>query len=701
MAADKHAAAEFPRPRNIRDIAFPEGLNGVSRQNPPRYRAGWGEFGYVLPAFFIILVFVIRVPFYRQIVAPVFLAVVLLTHSPRLLAGPQAVAIDVPRVTKVEPPNWWIGLTPDLMVLLSGHGLQVTKAACNLPEVIVERTQATQGGDYLFVWLKFGPHLRSGTIVCHLVTNNGETSFELPVSNREATAQRFHGFSSDDVLYLIMPDRFANGDPTNDEPAEFPGSHDRSKPRSWHGGDLRGIREHIPYLKELGVNTLWLTPVVKNGAEQDYHGYGAVDLYAVDPHLGNLEEYKALASDLRQQRMKLFFDAVPNHVGPRHPWVAEPPLPDWFHGTARSHLDSSSPTRNSFYGKPAPTGIFNDPFGVLADPHATAAMRRNLTEGWLFGILPDMNTENPVVAKYLIQNSIWWVEMAGLDGLRVDTFPYVSRSFWQQWHAGLRRIYPNLATIGEVFSPDPTVTSFFVGGRKQWDGIDSGLTTVFDYPLFFAIRDVLAGGAPAGRIANALRQDTLYPHPERLAPFFANHDVPRMVSEAGSSPEKLLCAFALVLTLRGIPQLYYGDEIAMSGGNDPDNRRDFPGGWPGDAQNGFLESGRTPEQQKLFSAVQRLLALRREHAALRTGKLFHVFSDDDSYLFVRQTEDERLLVVFNNSTKPRTMVLPQANTPMEDALRSTAIYGDATVQIIGKEMRITAPGQSVSILSLD
>jgi hypothetical protein len=210
-----------------------------------------------------------RVPFSRQIVAPVFLVIVLLTHSPRLLAGPQAVAIDVPRVTKVEPPNWWIGLTPDLMVLLSGHGLQVTKAACNLPEVIVERTQATQGGDYLFVWLKLGPHLRSGTIVCHLATNNGETSFELPVSNREATAQRFHGFSSDDVLYLIMPDRFANGDPTNDEPAEFPGSHDRSKPRSWHGGYLRGIREHIPYLK-VEYTIAYAGGQERRGA--DYHG---------------------------------------------------------------------------------------------------------------------------------------------------------------------------------------------------------------------------------------------------------------------------------------------------------------------------------------------------------------------------------------------------------------------------------------------
>jgi glycosidase len=630
------------------------------------------------------------------------LAIALHAQTAELLAASRAAtAVEPPKVTKVEPPNWWIGLTPDLMVLLSGHGLQVTKAACNLPEVVVDRTQATQGGEYLFIWLKFSAKLRSGTIVCHLATRDGETSFELPISNREPTAQRFHGLSSDDVLYLIMPDRFANGDPTNDEPAEFPGTHDRAKARSWHGGDLRGIREHIPYLKELGVNALWLTPVVKNGAEQDYHGYDAVDLYAVDPHLGNLDEYKELAGALRQQRMKLFFDVVPNHVGPRHPWVAEPPLPDWFHGSAQNHLNSQSPVKNSFYGESKSGGISNDPFEALADPHATPAMRRNLTDGWFFGVLPDMNTENPVVVKYLTQNSIWWVESAGLDGLRVDTFPYVSRSFWQQWHAGLRRIYPNLTTIGEVFHPDPTVTSFFVGGRKEWDGIDTGLSTVFDYPLFFVIRDVLLRGAPAGRIANVLREDGLYPHPDWLVPFFANHDVPRIASETGSSPEKLLCASALVLTLRGIPELYYGDEIGMAGGGDPDNRRDFPGGWVGDAQNAFVESGRTPEQQRIFAAVQKLLALRAQHPALRTGKLFHVFSDDESYVFVRQTEDQRLLVVFNNSSKARTLDIAQANTPLEDVLRAAALYGDGAIQINGKELRVTAPAQSVLIFSLD
>src|SRR5579859_7881573 len=630
----------------------------------------------------------------------VFLLIGIFTQPAGVLALAQEVP-DAPAITKVEPPNWWVGLTPGLMVLLSGHGLEATRVACNLPEVAVERTQATQGGEYLFVWLKFEARLRSGTIVCRATTPQGEASFELPISNRQPTAQRFHGLNSDDVIYLIMPDRFANGDPSNDEPAEFPGSHDRAKPRAWHGGDLRGIRDHIPYLKDLGVTTLWLTPVVKNGATQDYHGYGAVDLYAVDPHLGTLDDYKDLAAALWKQRMKLFFDAVPNHVGPKHPWVSKPPLPDWFHGTPENHLETFSPVKSSFYGKTGANPIANDPFEMLADPHGTESARRNLTEGWFFGVLPDLNTENPVVAKYLLQNAMWWVESAGLDGLRLDTFPYVSRGFWEQWHAGLRRIYPNLSTIGEVFHPDPEVTSFFAGGRKGWDGIDTGVSTVFDYPLYFAMRDVLLRGAPAGRIANVLRQDGLYPHADWLVPFFANHDLPRMSGEAEGSPEKLLAAFGLVLTLRGIPELYYGDEIGMTGGGDPENRHDFPGGWPGEARNAFTAEGRTPEERRVFSAVQKLLKLRREHGALRTGTLFHLFSDEDSYVFLRQKDDERLVVVFNNSTKQRMLAIPQAYTPARDVAHATSLYGEASADVTGKELRITAPPQSVSILSVE
>jgi neopullulanase len=605
-----------------------------------------------------------------------------------------------PAVTKVEPPNWWVGLTPEVMLLLSGHDLDATHVSCNLSSLRVLRTEAIAGGKYLFVWLAIDATAKSGTAVCRIAASNGNTSFELPLSARAPALGRFQGVSPDDVIYLIMPDRFANGDPTNDEPAGESGWSDRTKPRAYHGGDLAGIKNHLSYLKELGVTTLWLTPVVKNGAAQDYHGYGAVDLYAVEPHLGTLAEYQDLVSAAHKQGMKILFDAVPNHVGPKHSWVANPPLPDWFHGTPQRHLDSYSPEEKSFYGKPDGKAIPNDPFEALVDPHATIKMKRNLTDGWFFGILPDMNTENPIVAQYLLQNSIWWIETSGVDGLRVDTFPYVGRKFWSDWHAGLRRIYPNLTTVGEVFHPDPTVTSFFAGGVRRYDHIDSGLSTVFDFPLFLAIRDVLLKNAPVARIADILRQDSLYPHPEMLVPFFANHDIPRFASVEGSSPAKLKLAFGLTLTLRGIPELYYGDEIGMPGGGDPENRHDFPGGWIGDANDAFAKAGRTREQQDVFSYVQALLRVRRDHAALRSGQLWHLFSDDSAYVFVRESEEERIVVAFNNATQPRELRISLGEAPLQKATEISPLFGDARADLARNELRISIPAQSISIFSM-
>ncbi len=610
---------------------------------------------------------------------------------------------NAPVVNKVEPPNWWVGLTPDVMVLLSGKNLQATHAQCNLPEVVVSRTQSSANGDYLFVWLKFLPQLKSGTAVCRIATAKGQTSFEFPVVSRKQILGRNQGLSTDDVLYLIMPDRFADGDPTNDEPAEFPGSHDRTKARAYHGGDLRGIKAHLPYLKDLGVTTLWLTPIVKNGAAAAYHGYSAVDLYAVDPHLGTVRDYQELVESAHRQHMKVFFDVVPNHVGPLHPWVKDPPMPDWFHGTTEQHLTSHSPLTAGFYGqteKRQPNEPAIDLFEALADPHTPQQMRKNLTDGWFFGVLPDMNTENPVTEQYLVQNSIWWAEMTGLDGYRIDTFPYVSRLFWAEWHRELRRIYPRLSTIGEVFHPDPTVTSFFAGGRKGWDDIDTQLTTLFDFPLCFAMRDVLLNGAPAGRITNVLRQDSLYPHPEFLVPFFANHDTTRFAGASGATPDKLKLAFGLTVTVRGIPEFYYGDEIGMAGGGDPDNRRDFPGGWAEDAQNAFTREGRTPQQQEIFEYVQTLLKLRREHDALRGGKLWDLASDQSTYIFVRESEEEKLLVAFYDGVSPKIVEVSLLGTPADGAAGISPLFGTGKADLAGRQLKLVLQPQSLSVFSL-
>jgi neopullulanase len=614
---------------------------------------------------------------------------------------PQTPDANAPVVTKVEPPNWWIHLTPEVMLLVSGRHLEATRVSCNLPSLVVERTEATAGGDYLFVWLTLGSDTQTGTAVCHITTPTGGTIFELPLAARGMKLGKFQGISQEDAIYLIMPDRFANGDPTNDDPVEAHGMHDRSNSRAYHGGDLRGIQEHLDYLKDLGVTALWLTPILKNGAAQDYHGYGAVDLYAVDPHLGTLNDYEDLVSEAHKQGMKIIFDFVANHVGPRHPWVADPPMGDWFHGTPQQHLNSSAGVGGAFYGKTSKNAIPNDPLETLVDPHAPPMLSQNLTNGWFFNMLPDLNTENPAVAEYLLQNSIWWAESSGLDGYRLDTFPYVSRKFWSSWHAGLHQLYPYLTTIGEVFHPDPSVTSFFAGGEKRFDGIDSGVSTLFDYPMFFALRDVLLRNGPAGGIANILRSDWLYPSPNTLVTFFGNHDVPRFASAEGSSTAKLKLAFGLILTLRGIPELYSGDEIGMPGGGDPDNRRDFPGGWPGDSKNAFTAEGRTPEQQELFTYVQTLLRLRREHAALQNGKLWHLAADETSYVFLRATEEERILVAFNNSEKPREMKIPLRGTLAQGAEGFTLLLGNAKADAFGGEARLRMPAESISIFLLD
>lgn len=377
---------------------------------------------------------------------------------------------DAPVVQKVEPPNWWVGLTSDVMVLLSGKNLNAIRASCNIPEVLVDRTQSSAGGDYLFVWLKFGPKLKSGTLVCRINTTRGETSFELPLAARAPILGRNQGLSLNDVLYRLIPDRFANGDPTNDEPKEESGSHDRTNPRAWHGGDLRGVSEHLGYLNDLGITSMELTPVTREGSTVVYPGFGAVDLYSVDPHLGTLADLKDLVAAAHKRHMKVFFDAFPNFVSPTHPWVANPPTPDWFHET-RQETKSVPPLKRNFYGQPAgKDGKSGDFLEALEDPHTAPASHNNFKDGGIFGDLPGLNTENPVVAEYLLQNAIWWAESSGLDGYRIKAFPFTRRKFWADWHAGLRQIYPRLSTIGEVFHPDPTVTSFFAGGAQYfWD----------------------------------------------------------------------------------------------------------------------------------------------------------------------------------------------------------------------------------------
>jgi glycosidase len=595
-------------------------------------------------------------------------------------------------VSKVEPPNWWAGLPENPMVLLYGSDLAGARVTTNYPGVTVDRVEPANEG-YLFVWLKMAPNVMVGTAKFTVTGKTGSAGFEFPILTRRCgesptplkptaglngapgLSDCHVGLRKNDVMYLIMPDRFANGDTTNDDPPGAKGFYDRQKARGFHGGDLKGVTQHLPYLKDLGVTALWLTPFWKNA--NDYHGYGVTDMYAVDPHFGTMRDYQDFVAASHTQGIKFFFDYVVNHTGPDHVWAQHPPLATWLHGTPEKHPP------------------FDYHFEYLVDPHAPPQEWENITEGWFADRLPDLNVDDPHVAKYLLDNSVWWMEMGGVDGLRLDTFPYSSRKFWSYWHGELFRIYPQTNTIGEVYNFDPSITSFFEGGKKSWDGIDDKLSTMFDFPMQSAIREVLLRAKPADSLQKTMRYDSLYLRPDGLVTFIGNHDQKRFMGESGATPEKLKAAFGLLMTLRGIPQLYSGDEIAMTGGDDPDNRHDFPGGWTGDAQNAFTQQGRTPEQQQVFAYLQSMIALRKEHAALRDGHQWTIGAAEKYFVYLRDDGKDKVLVVFNEGDQPLKLQL--RDTPLAPVKVLEPLMGASEANIADGMLTVERPGYGVSV----
>lgn len=602
-----------------------------------------------------------------------------------------------PTITKIEPPGWWIGL-PDPMVMLTGTNLEEATVSSSSADIHIRRTMQGRNGHYLFVWLDIRKNAAPGKKSLIVATAKGRQNVPWKLERRNPAGQRagmsqgFNGFGPDDVIYLIMPDRFADGDPNNNFPQS--GAYDRSQPRAYHGGDLRGIQQHLPYLKDLGVTTLWITPIYDNEDRtgRDYHGYGAIDLYKVEEHFGTTADYQALVLAAHHAGLKVILDIVPNHIGPTNRWADDPPTDHWLHGTRANHLTS------------------NDEFQHLTDPHASPQEWRNIVEGWFVGILPDLGTDDPMTSQYLRQNAIWWAETGALDGFRLDTFPYVDRQFWHDFHADLHRVYPRFKTVGEVSGFDPVIASYFAGG-KTTAGTDTGVDTVFDFSLYHALRQVILHDAPATSLETVLQHDWLFPHPESLVTFLGNHDTPRLMGESGATPQKLNLAFALLLTLRGIPQIYAGDEIGMPGGDDPDNRRDFPGGFPGDSRNAFTQEGRSADEQKIFAQIRSLLLLRRQHPALRRGKYLHIFSDARTFVYVRDFQSkpaspdehsERLLMLINNADQPRRVEVPVGDTVLAQSRKLTRVWADQDAMVTsGAKISVELPARSLSIYAVE
>ena len=568
------------------------------------------------------------------------------------------VSAQAPVIGKVDPPNWWGRHTINpVRVLIRGKNLSGATLVC--PRLRCARVNVNAAGTYAFVDVTIPSTSRPGSYPLTLRTASGSAPVPFTVSSPLARGGRFQGFSQDDAMYLLMPDRFANGDTSNDSPAVAPGMYDRSKGRYYHGGDLAGLRAKLPYLRQLGITAVWINPLYDNNNAlnrkevydgqpiTDYHGYGATDMYAVDEHFGDMALFKAVTDDAHGMGIKIILDMVANHTGPYHPWVTDSPTPTWYHGTAASHPNNTWQT------------------WTLADRYSPAAMRRETLDGWFINILPDFNQDDPEVARYIIQNTLWWVGMSGMDGIRQDTWPYVPRTFWRDWMTAIRKEYPAFTVVGEVFDGDPSFVSFFQGGRAPYDGVDDKVDALFDFPLYFAVRNAFAQGRSIRDVANALARDHLYPNPNALVTFLGLHDVNRFMNEPGATSAGLKLAYTFLITARGTPLIYYGDEIAMPGGSDPDNRRDFPGGWAADPRNAFDAAGRTDVEQSVWTHVQTLLKLRAERVDLRRGMTENLQVADQTYIYRRG----KTVIAINNGSTPATVTLP-AMTLGADALKT-------------------------------
>jgi neopullulanase len=596
-----------------------------------------------------------------------------------------------PQVTKVEPPNWWAAYTINpVRLLIRGSALDGARLS-STQGLQIANIKVSANGTYVFADVSIPADAPPGDYPLDLTTSRGSAKVPFRIAQPLPAVDNFRGFSTDDVVYLLMPDRFANGDPTNDDPAISHGLLDRNKARFYHGGDFKGIIDHLSYLKYLGVTAIWMTPVYdnNNGLNEkekydgqpitDFHGYGATDYYGVEEHFGTLDQLRQLVVEAHKMGLKVIQDQVTNHVGPYHPWVKNPPTPTWFHGSDSSHINET-------------WQIWN-----LADPHASPFLRRQVTDGWFIDILPDMNQEDPEVHQYEIQNSLWWLGVAGFDAIRQDTWPYVQRTFWRDWMTAIKRQYPAVTAVGEVFDEDPALESYFQGGREH-EGIDTGLDSVFDFPTYFKMREAFGKGKSLREVARMVGRDYLYPRPASLVTFFGNHDTSRLMSDPGATVDGLKLAFTCLLTLRGIPTIYYGDELGLRGADDPDNRRDFPGGWPGDSHTAFTESGRSPEETVVFEHVRKLTHLRAALPSLRNGELVTLVADEQVWVYARRSGAETVIVALNNDSKTAQTEVHLATLSLKDGTKLTGELGVTKSLVVNRGVAtVSLPARSGEI----
>lgn len=597
---------------------------------------------------------------------------------------------------RVEPANWWVGMkNPEVQLMIHDKDVAKMEASVDAKGVEVTRVERTDNPNYMFVTLSISKKAKAGTFDIKLEGESGEKTIKYELKERRPNSQFRTGFSSDDAIYLLMPDRFANGDPGNDTKEGMSERSDRTAPYGRHGGDLRGVTDHLDYIKELGMTALWMTPVMTNDMpESSYHGYAITNYYEIDPRYGTLEDMKNLSAELHKRGMKHIMDMVFNHCGTNHWWMKDLPSKDWL---------------NKWYDKDGNETFVRSNYrlSIIRDRHASKHDLDVALKGWFDKSMPDMNLRNELVKNYFVQNSIWWIETVDLDGIRQDTYPYSDVEAMAEWCERIKDEYPYFNIVGECWISEAGKLAAWQKGYGKDNGMeDSGLPTIMDFPLQEAIWKSMTEGEGwsdgANRLYDSFANDRIYPDPMSIMIFGENHDCGRLLTQLKDDEASLRLTYALLATARGIPQLYYGTEVLMKGNGFDGHaniRGDFPGGWEGDTLNYFT---RMPEHEKAMrDYTARLFNYRKKSMALRRGSMTHYLPQDNVYTYFRYdaTTQKRVMTILNLAQESRTLDLTKfeeiagARLQGTDITTGKKVDADGTLTVGAREAVVVAIGE--------
>ena len=583
-------------------------------------------------------------------------------------------------IDRIDPTDWYVGLkNPTVQLMVYGQNIRnVDDVTTDYPGVSIDSIVRLDSPNYLLVYMNV-KDAQPGTMTLQFKGEKGKplkVAYQLKA--REMKGEERRGFDISDVLYLLMPDRFAQSAGHNPQLKGMRAyKEDRNAPSLRHGGDLKGLQEHLDYFTELGVTALWFTPILENDSPDQmdtwstYHGYACTDYYRVDPRFGTNEEYRQLIDDCHEKGLKVVMDMIFNHCGFEHSWVADMPSKDWFN--LSDWLKASGGTSD-----PRGTDFLQTSYKLtpVLDPYASEVDRRETQDAWFVSTMPDLNQRNPHLMRYLIQNSIWWIEAAGIDGIRMDTYPYAFREPMAQWMKELDEEYPNFNTVGETWVTVPAYTAAWQKDSKLSD-INSYLKTVMDFSFQEALDSAKHEETDAwwrgyNRLYNSFCYDYLYPNPSSVMAFLDNHDTERFLGN-GQDSLALKQGLALLLTVNRIPQLYYGTEIMMNGTKEVTDgyvRKDFPGGFPGDTHNAFTKEGRTKAENEMFTWLSRLLHWRQNNPLITNGKMIQFIPHNGVYVIARKYGGRSVMTILNGTTKPATFEVARYQEVIGNARRA-------------------------------